>query len=113
MPCIHVNHREAILVKGFRTVFSHKHFLLWEVPLGRWLLRAPVGAGKGGVVPRGSVPVGVQVRVGRGGGAEKAVVVEALEGLQGQSEASSGFGCSVWSLPQLQDHLGNGEEADQ
>lgn len=57
-----------------------------------------------------SLCTSVQVCVRRGGRAEERVIVEALEGLQGQSEASSSFGGPVWSLSQLQNHLDSDEE---
>lgn len=57
-----------------------------------------------------SLCAGIQLCVRRGGRAEEGVVVEALEGLQRQSEASSSFGGSVWSLSQLQNHLDSDEE---
>lgn len=50
----------------------------------------------------------MRVRCGRR--TEEQVIVETLQRLQGQSEASSSFGSSVWSLSQLQNHLDSDKE---
>lgn len=81
---------------------SHKHFQAFAVVLSGLQRRRWAGQRRSAV----NVGSGFQERLGGGRWAEERVIVEALERLQGQSEASAGFGGTIRSLSELENYLG-------
>lgn len=91
---IHLHQANALLECQKQEPQSHKHFQAFAFVPSR--LQRERWAGQ----RRSAANVGssVQERLRGGGRAEERVIVEALERLQGQSEASAGFGSTIRSL---------------